>query len=654
MRLSSIFIALTSFVLGAVLCIVAAGFAVTKIEETSEIGVRHALDEANYGWAEVQADGLQVILTGTAPTEARRFDAVSRVGKVVDAARILNELMVAPTADLAPPRFSVEILRNDSGISIIGLVPAETDRKALIDRLAAIAAPQPVTDLLETASYPVPQGWDDALGFATTVLSRLPRSKLSVDAGVIRITAISDSAEARMSLESELNRVAPPSLKMSLDIAAPRPVITPFTLRFVIDKDGARFDACSADTEKSRDRILAAATAAGLTGDGDCTVGMGVPTPQWTKAAELAIATVAELGHGSVTFADADITLVGAQGLNQTVFDRIVGELETALPQVFALHAVLPAPETSKKAEVSEFVATLSPEGLVQLRGRLSDETLRQAADSYAKARFGSDNVYTATRLVDDLPADWPVRVLAGLEALSLLNNGAVTVSADHVHVRGVSERESASADIAGLLSDKLGRAESYDLDIVYREPPPPANLPPEPDVCEAELAAIQTASKIMFEPGSATVAAESRETMDGIADLLTSCGEIRLEIQGHTDSQGRESMNQELSQARAQSVLNELRARRVLTSTYTAIGYGETAPIASNETETGREENRRIEFRLIRPAPSQEDQTTLEAVAAETPEDADAATAADANTDPAADAEPETPSGEGSDNEQN
>ena len=64
MRLSSIFIALTSFVLGAVLCIVAAGFAVTKIEETSEIGVRHALDEANYGWAEVQADGLQVILTG--------------------------------------------------------------------------------------------------------------------------------------------------------------------------------------------------------------------------------------------------------------------------------------------------------------------------------------------------------------------------------------------------------------------------------------------------------------------------------------------------------------------------------------------------------------------------------------------------------------
>ena len=79
-------------------------------------------------------------------------------------------------------------------------------------------------------------------------------------------------------------------------------------------------------------------------------------------------------------------------------------------------------PDTNANAGPAEFVATLSPEGLVQLRGRLSDETLRQAADSYAKARFGSANVYTATRLVKDLPADWPVRVLVGLEALSMLS----------------------------------------------------------------------------------------------------------------------------------------------------------------------------------------------------------------------------------------
>ena len=71
---------------------------------------------------------------------------------------------------------------------------------------------------------------------------------------------------------------------------------------------------------------------------------------------------------------------------------------------------------------------------------------------------------------------------------------------------------------------------------------------------------------------------------------------------------------NLKLSQARAQSVLNELRARRVLTASYTAVGYGEALPIADNDSEEGREINRRIEFRLIRPEPPlPEPDTTIE-----------------------------------------
>ena len=75
--------------------------------------------------------------------------------------------------------------------------------------------------------------------------------------------------------------------------------------------------------------------------------------------------------------------------------------------------------------------------------------------------------------------------------------------------------------------------------------------------------------------------------------------------------------MNLNLCQARAQSGLNLLRARRVLSSTYSAKGYGEADPIAENDTEEGREANRRIEFRLIRPTPSApEEETTLETLA--------------------------------------
>ncbi|MFK7754773.1 MAG: OmpA family protein [Sedimentitalea sp.] len=618
MRLSSAIVSLTTFISAGALCLVAASFLVTGIEDTSEIAVRQALDDTPQSWAEVEADGLQVVLSGTAPDEAGRFAAERIVGRVVDQARVLNQIDVAPAAEVAPPRFSAEILRNDRGISIIGLIPAETERDALIEQMRAIAGDDAVTDLLEAATYPVPDGWNDAMGFAVTALSRLPRSKVSVEAGRVSITAISDSAAAKTELEQDLQRAAPPGLRMSLDIAAPRPVITPFTLRYQIDASGGHFDACSAETEDSRTRILASARSAGLATDARCVVGMGVPSPYWAKAAELSMTALAQLGQGTITMADADITLVAAENTNPNAFDRVVGELEAALPEVFALHAVLPVPESAEGLGPPEFTATLSPEGLVQMRGRVNDQNLRHMADSYARARFGSENVYMAARLVSDLPMDWPVRVLAGLEALSRLKNGAVIVSPETLTVRGISEREDATAEVSRLFSDQLGETATYQLDITYRAPPPPRLEAPDPDICEAELVEIQTRNKITFEPGSDEISEAATSTMNEIAELLTLCGDIRLEIQGHTDSQGRTVMNQQLSQARAQSVLNELRARRVLTASYTAVGYGETLPIETNKTEEGREANRRIAFRLIRPTPMTESETTLDAIADE------------------------------------
>ncbi|MEX0366649.1 MAG: OmpA family protein [Ruegeria sp.] len=640
MRPSFSIVVVLTFVLAAGLCLIGASYAVTAVERNSEIVVRRALDTKGHDWAEVQSDGLRVVITGTAPDEATRFNALTVAGDEVDPSRVIDGMDVAPTADLAPPRFSAEILRNDSGISIIGLIPASEDREAFAEALQKLDRQALVTDLLETADYPKPAGWDDALAFAVLALSKLPRAKVSASAGLVKITAISDSPEEKARLEQELTRAAPPSLRIGLSISAPRPVITPFTLRFLIGDGGARFDACSAQDDTARDRIVAAAHRAGLEGRANCTIGLGVPSPNWAQAAELSISALAELGRGSVTIADADITLIAQQGTDQADFDRVVGELETSLPKVFALHAVLPEPEVRDAAGPPEFTATLSPEGLVQLRGRVGDETLRDMSDSYARAAFGSTAVHTATRVVPDLPADWPVRVLAGLEALSRLNNGALTVTPDNVVLSGMSHDEDASAEIAGLLSEKLGEAQDFDLSITYQEPPEPEDALPDPEFCEEQIAEMQQVNKIAFEPGSATVASGSLDTLNNIADLLRECGPIRMEIQGHTDSQGREEMNQQLSQARAQSILNELRSRRVLTSTYAAVGYGESQPIADNDPEAGREENRRIEFRLIRPEPIEEVETGLEAIESPGPEATETAPADETDGAPSEGAE--------------
>ncbi|MEO1140321.1 MAG: OmpA family protein [Pseudomonadota bacterium] len=634
MRLSSIFAIAGTFVVAFILCLVAARFSVTVIEESSRNAVRDTLDKNGMVWTEIDADGLQVFLAGTAPSEATRFKALSIAGSVVESARIIDQMLVKDTAGIAPPRFSVEILRNDSGLSLIGLIPASTDRDALIEDVADRTDGDEITDLLETADYPHPDTWEGALRYAVRILDKMQRAKISVEADRIAVIAMADSDRAKLNLETELARRLPDGVRLVLDISAPRPVITPFTLRYILSGGEGRFDACAADTEAARDQILAAAGRAGLAEKTQCTLALGVPSPQWGRAAELAIGAVAELGGGTVTFSDADISLVAPQGTPEDRYDTVIGRLETSLPEVFALKAVLPAPESAVAAVVPEFVATLSPEGLVQIRGRVDSALTRDTVDSFAKAKFSSDVVNTAARVADNLPDDWTVRVLTALDALAYLSNGAVTVEPDLISVNGQTGRKDASADISALFGSKLGEAALYDINVSYREELDPVASLPTPEDCEMRIADIQLSGKITFEPGEATIDANGAAIMDEISEVLKACGEIRMEIGGHTDSQGRETMNQQLSQARAQAVLNELRARRVLTSAIRAKGYGETQPIAENDSEEGREANRRIEFKVIRPEPIEEEQTTLEALEEEAQNEGAANETADGQED--------------------
>lgn len=601
MRLSNLITVLGAFVVAGGLSVLTAYFSVELIEDASSIGVEAELETDGLGWARVDTTGLQVFLIGTAPDEAARFKALSAAGRVVDPARLIDQMLVEEAAEIAPPRFSMEILRNDAGLSVIGLVPAAMDRAALVAEYEQLTNNGSVSDLLETADFPTPEGWDSALRFAATAMRDLPRSKVSVAADRVAIKAMVDSAEAKRRIEADLARRTPSGLRLALDISAPRPVITPFTLRFLIDDSGARFDACSADTDDSRNEILRAANRAGAEGKLDCTIGLGVPSRHWAQATSTAIGKLRELGSGSVTFTNADVMLVGVEGTDQAVFDRVAGELEAALPEVFALTAILPKAPEAREGGVPEFTATLSPEGSVQLRGRFGTEISRQTADSFARARFGSTAVYMAARVDESLPNDWAVRTLAALQALSMLANGSVKVTEENVSIQGQTGLQDASTEIAALMATKLGENTTFDIAVEYVKKFDPTLGLPTPDECETGIIEIIGDRKLSFEPGSATLGASAKDILDDLAEYLRKCGEIPLEIGGHTDNEGRESMNQQLSQDRAQAVLEALRTRRVPTLNYSVRGYGESTPIADNGTAEGREANRRIAFTLLR-----------------------------------------------------
>lgn len=598
-RLSPSLLAAGAFVAAALVASLIAWGAALVIENRSAAAVTSRLMAEGITWAEVRADGLLIRLAGTAPNEATRYRAVNLTGTVVEASRIRDDLEVAPARAIEAPRFSVEMLRNDDGIQLIGLLPDAETVQALTEEATQLSPDIPVSDMLETAAYPAPDSFAPALEFGRAALKLLPRSKISVAADRVAVTAIAASEAEKRQLEAELARMAPQGLQVDIAISAPRPVLTPFTLRFLIDAQGARFDACSADSERARDRIMRAAAAAGMTGGSPCVIGLGVPTPRWAEAIEAGIRAIGQLGGGSVSFSDADVTLLAAEGTEQALFDRVVGELQTALPPVFSLDATLPRAENAASGP-AEFTAVLDQAtGGVELRGRLTDDLVRKSVDAFARVQFGASKVYVATRLDPELPDGWPVRVLAGLEALSLLDGGKLLVRADTVEISGVTGSQLARARIAQILSGKLGQGQTYRVDVRYDEALDPLAALPTPEECAAAVAAVLARQKITFTPGSAEIDASAGTVMDALAAALADCPGIRMEIAGHTDSQGSEGGNKALSQARAEAVLLSLQGRQVDVSGLTATGYGEAVPIADNETEEGREANRRIEFTL-------------------------------------------------------
>ena len=321
---------------------------------------------------------------------------------------------------------------------------------------------------------------------------------------------------------------------------------------------------------------------------------------------------MSELTSGTVTFKDADVSLQAGADVPQADFDRVVGELKSALPDVFSLDATL-----EKKAEggtegPADFTAVLAAEtGRIELRGRLTDDRLRAAVDSFARAEFGSTSVYLATRNDPDLPDGWPIRVLAGLQAMAELDHGSLLVRADTVEVKGVTGKLAGKSRISQILSDKLGQGKTFKVDVSYDKALDPLAALPSPEECAQDVTDVLARKKIAFTPSSAEIDGSASAVMTALADVLKDCPGIKLEIAGHTDSQGSEGGNLALSQARAEAVLLALQGRQIDVSGMVAKGYGEAVPLADNATDTGREANRRIEFTLIggtKPDPAQPD----------------------------------------------
>ena len=564
MRLRAVFFAIVAFAVAGAAAWKVAEVATARYEAATADQVEAALAAADQGWAAVATDGLKVTLTGAAPDETSRFRVAEIARQVVDARRVEDLTTLAAAKPLPPAPFALELLRNEADVSLIGLVPQTGGRDVIRAALRAGGLATSVTDMLESASDPAPDGWQEALGFSLSVLSELPRAKISVAPKSVRVVAVADSDDERARLEDRLQQAKPEGVTLILEVSAPRAVIAPFAFDFSLQDGVGRMDACSAATPDAAAAILAGAKAAGLAGDADCPVGLGSPSSGWPVAVSHGLEALRQLGGGRFTLSDMEAELTPPEGAPADKVAAVAAKLDAALPDLFRLATKMPevAAVAGEAAPPPEFEATLSAEGAVRLAGMVTDATSRDAILSYAAALFGHDRVMDTTEIARALPGGWPGRVLAAVEALAALEQGKVVVTPEKVAVDGSGLEAGVSDKVAALLASKVdGAAEVH---VTYDAAAAAAAADaaqPKPELCADQINAILAVGSIQFSRGSADIVPESKGVIAAIADVLRGCPGADFEIGGHTDSQGSAEANQRLSDERAQAVLAALRA---------------------------------------------------------------------------------------------
>ena len=224
--------------------------AVRWLERSTTDAITDALAAGDNDWAKVEANGLHVLLTGTAPTESARARAFETLARLVDTSRIEEQTEVVADADDTVPAFNLEILRSGTDLSLIGVLPGTSARITVLDGFGEHAGNEGVTDLMEAVEFEPPSGWKRSLEFGIGAARELPQSRVVVTPGNVSVEAFlpspADVAAAEQSLRSRL----PDGTRLELDLLSPKPVMSPFRFGARAANGAFEVEICGVESEE--------------------------------------------------------------------------------------------------------------------------------------------------------------------------------------------------------------------------------------------------------------------------------------------------------------------------------------------------------------------------------------------------------------------
>lgn len=486
-------------------------------------------------------------------------------------------------------------------INLAGHVPSVDAHGEVISRVRERFESEEISDKLKLASGE-PDSWDETIAYSINQLKRLRAGKVSLNGDSL---SISGEAVDNAAYDSIVKAAAPEGMK--LKTALSRPAAMPFQWEAVWS--GKRLDVTGyVPSGEMRDRLKAQA-------------GQLFPGISLHDRSELASGQPG--GFGDMTgFALGALKLLKSG--TATISDkalRIDGEAQdaAALAKLKAMSAPKgaeltlnvaepakpePEPEQAKSAEglkgdadaVSPYVWSARRIGSeVILSGYAPSEDAQNKLLALAKRVFAGSKVADTTQIGAGAPKGWAAAAAAALQQLARLENGRVRLKDKALSVRGQTFLASGRDQLGEKLKTGLPEGFSGEADVVVKE----AAGEVKSEECLSLVNAIISRSRITFETAKAQLTAEGRARLDVVAYTLNRCPTARIEISGHTDSDGDDASNMTLSQKRADTVRQALVAVGIDGGRMDAKGYGETRPVADNSTPENKAKNRRIEFKL-------------------------------------------------------
>jgi OOP family OmpA-OmpF porin len=311
----------------------------------------------------------------------------------------------------------------------------------------------------------------------------------------------------------------------------------------------------------------------------------GAP-PRFDSAALLLLDQIGKLKEGKITISDTKVSLSGmARDLGGR--EAIAAVLKN-LPEGFSVAA------NEIKAPPYIFQAYKDPvASSVTLGGYVPDNTVHAALAATAARKFFSEKVVDNLKASVGAPSGFSQAVVPALGALSRLSTGTLVVSDREVKLSGDAFYDAAAGQIRAGLGKDFPQGWQFKADISVK----PAAAPVDATVCQQLLADLLAKGKIRFESGSDAINPDSAGLLDRLIETALRCPTVNIEIAGHTDADGEDGFNQALSEKRAQAVIDYLVKAGLPASRFTAMGYGSSQPLAGNDTDEGKAQNRRIDF---------------------------------------------------------